>query len=196
MPITFATLELREMMERNNGTPKPNRRNLIYHVTCPVNEEPCQIQECEYQQCVSAATEDLDNEGQPLEPKIHITAIPQKGEPHSTTPIDYNHQWLKAVAEAALMMDQERLEKLDEIQKIWLGPVYEKEARTVLVEAMSALVDSTSESSIRNCRTCSKQHLLSYSDDCPGCLRLLDPDAERQEYISRAKEKVAQLTRR
>ena len=74
MPITYATPELRDMMERNSGLPKPDRRNLIYHVTCPMNEEPCQFQECEYHQCESATAAGRHDADQPLEPSIHITA--------------------------------------------------------------------------------------------------------------------------
>ena len=190
MPTTYATPELREMMEKTSNATRPERRILIYHVTCPVNELPCRIQQCEYHQCATAAAEGINDNGQPLEPKIHITPIPQEGQHHTMPPIDYNHQWLKAVAEAALMMNQERLEELDAIQKNWGYPEYDSEAHTVIVEAMRTLAEIAGESTINQCRTCGKQHLLPQSDNCPGCQRLLDPLTERQECPSTTKVKA------
>ena len=187
MPITYATPELREMMEQNNNTQKPNRRSLIYHVTCPVSAEPCQVQECEYQPCVASYDADSDVNNEKLEPMIHITAIPKTGQPHPTPPIAYGHQWIKSVVEATFMMDKQRLEELDEIQKTWLGPKYDNEARTVLVDALKTLTDITSESSVKRCATCGKEHLSPHSKECPGCQRLLDPKSERQECPGRTK---------
>ena len=187
MPITYATPELREMMEQNNNTQKPTRRSLIYHVTCPVTAEACQVQECEYQQCSASDTEHSGINNEKLEPRIHITAIPKTGQPHPTPPIAYGHQWMESVVEAAIMMDKQRLEQLDEIQKTWLAPKYDSEARTVLVDALKTLAEIASESSVKSCGTCGKEHLSPHSKECPGCQRLLDPKSERLECPGRTR---------
>lgn len=176
MPITYATPELREMMERGNGLPYPDRRQLIYQVTCPMSEAACWRPECEYLQCLSA-TEASDNTDPPPEPQIRITAVPAPGEPHPMPPLNYEYQWLQAVAEAVLMLDEERLEELDAHQDDWLTPECERAARTELIQALLTLLGHTDASAASKCETCGKLHLQDYHDQCPGCQRLMNPPA-------------------
>ena len=179
MPTTYATEELRDLMESRSGLPRPDRRSLFYLVWCPLDEEPCSVTECESGSCASMTTaEDLDGH---LEPAaiIHIAPVPGPSERHAPAPIENENDWRRAVREAALLMDEEQLEALQEADTGWLEPADEKESRSSLLEAVRTLVECADDSDAQQCETCRKRHLDHDAEDCPGCTRLQDHSAPR-----------------
>ena len=180
MTTTYATQELRNAMENASGLPRPDRRNLIYLVTCPLTNEPCHIKECEYGSCDNASLDELDEDSGVPDSEIHISAVPHPDEPHPMPPIDNDHDWTVAVTEATLMLDQQRLEELDQTHQEWLGAAEQRTARSTLVEAITTLMRA-SDHERRKCQTCRKDHVSDH-ENCPACQRLMNHDAKRLEY--------------
>ena len=176
MPHTYATPKLRKHFTDPSGLPVPDRRSLFYLVTCPLSNEPCHLQECEYHTCHSLPDPD------DLQPHIHIAAVPGPDEPHHPMPVDDQDRWMQAINEAALLIDPDRLEELDTLQSEWNQPQDRIEARSQLIQTLSALVEQVNPRYLPRCQTCRKPHLLPDSDDCPGCTRLQDHDAPRFEH--------------
>lgn len=183
MPTTYGTPELAKLMTDPTGLTGPDRRMLIYLVSCPETDEHCTNQDCEYGACVDADANDAEqSDGNKTEPNIHIAAIPSRYEQHPLQPIDYPHQLLSAAAEAGALLDSERLQELDELQQPWLEGPDEKQCRSDVIQTMIWLVANIDEQDCARCATCTKPHVTLDREDCPGCERLKDPNAERHEF--------------
>ena len=80
MPIAYSSEQLKAACESPSGM-TPDRRNLLYHITCPLSQEPCKQDECEYGQCLESVDPEQESE-------IFITVYPQPGFPHPAHPLE------------------------------------------------------------------------------------------------------------
>ena len=165
MPIYYVTQSLRDTMQDHPH----DHPNLIYHVRCPMDDEICDQANCRSGEC--SADDNTDG----LECDVLIAAAPDDQDRHPEPHIDYEDDWTRAVCEAALLMDNDQLEELDDLQQQWLGDDDNRTARSRLVETLILLADAASSHAAQPCATCSHFHLTN-TDDCPGCERLKDPN--------------------
>ena len=162
MPTTYATEELKAMCESPSGI-VPDRRNLVYHVTCPVTQEPCIQEECEYRQCV----ESWDSE---TESEIYITIYPHPGVPHIPHTLNTYQDCMLALTEAMMMLDKPAIPAImKHVQSVDYSPV-QRESLQFVADGVTATLNNSQDLETSKCSTCQREH-ISTNDNCFRCER-------------------------
>lgn len=168
MPVTYASEELRQACE--DSALAPDRRHLIYRVRCPMTDDLCHRQECEYNQCLSSEDDD--------KPDIYVAMFPGPGIPHAPFPVDDFRDAMTAISESILVLDEESIPEI-RAQAEAMG--LNDEQRTQIAEladgALIVVRFFRSQPDNQQCGTCRRYHIV-VDDDCPRCTRVMNLDQE------------------
>ena len=172
MPITYSSAELKAACESPSGM-TPDRRNLLYHVTCPLSQEPCPQDECEYGQCLASTDPDQESE-------ILIIMYPHPGVPHPPHVLENFADCMTALTEAMLMLDQPAVQDvMNHVHQGGYSPEQRKSIRTT-ADVITAVLRKPSLMECHTCVTCRREH-ISANSNCSRCERVLRHPASRSQ---------------
>ena len=173
MPTTYASQELKAACESPSGM-TPDRRNLLYHVTCPLSQEPCTFhEECEYGQCQAATDPEQESE-------IFITVYPHPGVPHPPHDLENFQDYMIALTEAMLMLDQSTVQKvMNHVQQENYSPE-QLGSLQITADGVMAILQNPDLMETKACKTCHRDH-ISANRDCFRCERVLRHPASRNQ---------------
>lgn len=164
MPTTYASEELKAAFQSTSGM-TPDRRNLLYHITCPMSQEPCIKYECRHGRCLESTNSEQEAE-------IFIAVYPRPGVPHPPYPLETYQNYLFALSEAMIMLDRATVQNVLERSLQQDFTPEQTEAIAVFADGVKSVLDITDQIQTQACQTCERDHLSTH-DNCLRCERIL-----------------------